>query len=158
MCSVWFNNASLIQNLWCIANAAKIRELPIAPVPQLAMPTPNEDSEDDITKIANLPMSVEKVLHALKFPLMLFFNHDRRCNWKHRSSSIFRGCSRSLQKFNVHSMSAKDIVEPIDRSEELLALPSNTPNKKSKRSDHESSSSTSAPTTDETPNSPNNNN
>ncbi|KAG5533517.1 hypothetical protein RHGRI_027635 [Rhododendron griersonianum] len=57
---------------WCTANAAKIRELPIAPAAHLAMPTADEDSEDDITKIANLPMSVEKVLHALKFPIMLY--------------------------------------------------------------------------------------
>ncbi|KAF7147897.1 hypothetical protein RHSIM_Rhsim03G0120000 [Rhododendron simsii] len=46
---------------WCAANAAKIRELPIAPVPQLPMPKPGEDSEDDITKIANLPISIEKI-------------------------------------------------------------------------------------------------
>ncbi|KAG5536263.1 hypothetical protein RHGRI_023890 [Rhododendron griersonianum] len=45
---------------WCTANAAKIRELPIASAAQLAMPTADEDSENDITKIANLPMSVEK--------------------------------------------------------------------------------------------------
>ncbi|KAF7129350.1 hypothetical protein RHSIM_Rhsim10G0158100 [Rhododendron simsii] len=43
-----------------IANAAKIRELPIAPVPQLPMPKADEHSEDDITKIASLPISVEK--------------------------------------------------------------------------------------------------
>ncbi|XP_058201215.1 uncharacterized protein LOC131315971 [Rhododendron vialii] len=46
--------------LWCAANATKIRELPIAPVPQLPMPKVDEHSEDDITKLANLPMSVEK--------------------------------------------------------------------------------------------------
>ncbi|KAG5553294.1 hypothetical protein RHGRI_011229 [Rhododendron griersonianum] len=46
--------------------------------------------------------------------------------------------------FNVHSMSAENLSEPTNCSEELLALPPNTPNKKSKEGEHESSSSTSA--------------
>ncbi|KAG5515692.1 hypothetical protein RHGRI_036667 [Rhododendron griersonianum] len=65
---------------------------------------------------------------------------------------------RNQIKFNVHSMSAEDIAELINRSEELLALPPNTPNKKSKTNEPGSTSSTSAPTTKETPNSPGNNN
>ncbi|KAG5533521.1 hypothetical protein RHGRI_027639 [Rhododendron griersonianum] len=139
----------------CTTNAAKIRELPIAPAAQLATPRADEDSEDDITKIANLPMSVEK--EKLVLPVLHKLGKPRKCIITLKAyMHSYAGCNQI--KFNVHSMSAEDIAELINRSEELLALPPNTPNKKSKTNEPGSTSSTSAPTTEETPNSPGNNN
>ncbi|KAG5545008.1 hypothetical protein RHGRI_017465 [Rhododendron griersonianum] len=54
----------------------------------------------------------------------------------------------SQLKFNVHTISADNSTETTNRSEALLALPPNTPNKKSKKGDHNSSTSTSGPVID----------
>ncbi|KAG5553349.1 hypothetical protein RHGRI_011276 [Rhododendron griersonianum] len=54
----------------------------------------------------------------------------------------------SQLKLNVHTISADNSTETTYRSEALLALPSNTPNKKSKKGDHNSSTSTSGPAID----------
>ncbi|KAG5549907.1 hypothetical protein RHGRI_015021 [Rhododendron griersonianum] len=45
---------------WCVVNANKIRELPTTPT-QLLLPNPTEESEAKITKIANLPVFIQKV-------------------------------------------------------------------------------------------------
>ncbi|KAG5552505.1 hypothetical protein RHGRI_010554 [Rhododendron griersonianum] len=45
---------------WCVVNANKIRELPTTPT-QLLLPNPTEESEATITKIANLPVFIQKV-------------------------------------------------------------------------------------------------
>ncbi|KAF7150208.1 hypothetical protein RHSIM_Rhsim02G0151400 [Rhododendron simsii] len=44
----------------CMVNASKIRELPTTPS-QLLLTRPTEESDDEITKIANLPVLVPKV-------------------------------------------------------------------------------------------------
>ncbi|KAG5563370.1 hypothetical protein RHGRI_005951 [Rhododendron griersonianum] len=44
-------------------------------------------------------------------------------------------------KFKVHSISTKNMTESQNRSEALLALPSNAANKKSKTTEHNASSS-----------------
>ncbi|KAI8564328.1 hypothetical protein RHMOL_Rhmol03G0172000 [Rhododendron molle] len=77
---------------------------------------------------------------------------------------IYNYTGLSQIKFNLHSMSAENLSEAANRSEELLALP---PNKKSKKGEHKPSSSTSTPAnnnptkhtpaTEETSNSPNKN-
>ncbi|KAG5539653.1 hypothetical protein RHGRI_020004 [Rhododendron griersonianum] len=54
----------------------------------------------------------------------------------------------SQLKLNVHTVSADNSTETTNHSEALLALPSNTPNKKSKKGDHNSSTSTSGPAID----------
>ncbi|XP_058186447.1 replication protein A 70 kDa DNA-binding subunit B-like [Rhododendron vialii] len=53
-------------------------------------------------------------------------------------------------KFTVHSISVDNNTEMTNRSEALLALPPNTPNKRSKKGDNDSSTSTSSPTIDTT--------
>ncbi|KAI8524325.1 hypothetical protein RHMOL_Rhmol13G0141700 [Rhododendron molle] len=45
---------------WAIANAAKLRELAAREPKHLLIPKKAEDPEDDIIKIANLPISVDK--------------------------------------------------------------------------------------------------
>ncbi|KAG5537449.1 hypothetical protein RHGRI_024768 [Rhododendron griersonianum] len=64
------NTSSFIFNLpipepnalqsWCMVNANKIRELPTTPS-QLFLARTSEETEDNITKIANLPVIVQKV-------------------------------------------------------------------------------------------------
>ncbi|KAG5545441.1 hypothetical protein RHGRI_017807 [Rhododendron griersonianum] len=54
----------------------------------------------------------------------------------------------SQLKFNVHTISIDNNTETTNCSEALLALPPNTPNKKSKKGDHNSSISTSGPAID----------
>ncbi|KAG5557534.1 hypothetical protein RHGRI_007691 [Rhododendron griersonianum] len=45
---------------WCVVNASKIRELPTTPS-QLLLANPTKESEDKITKIANLSVFIQKV-------------------------------------------------------------------------------------------------
>ncbi|KAG5524371.1 hypothetical protein RHGRI_031135 [Rhododendron griersonianum] len=190
----------------CMVNANKIRELPTTPT-QLLLPNPTEESEAKITKIANLPVFIQKVefltvkgmARVIDFGQKFYYLACSICNkatnaygddnfrsnyclqkvpalaetaWSkgyclflllaflgqvllpvlHKLSEP-KECTITLKahmynyagvsqiKFKVHSISTEDITESQNRSEALLNLPSNAPNKKSKTTEHNASSS-----------------
>ncbi|KAG5537862.1 hypothetical protein RHGRI_025084 [Rhododendron griersonianum] len=130
---------------WAVANTEKLREMAATEPAQVPIPRPDENPEDHTTKIANLPISVEKGQLALSVLHMLA--EPKKCiatlkAYMHSYAGI------SQLKFTVHAISVDNSTEATDRSDALLTLPPNTPNKKSKKEDHTSTSSPFNPTTD----------
>ncbi|KAI8567429.1 hypothetical protein RHMOL_Rhmol02G0121500 [Rhododendron molle] len=211
---------------WYVVNASKIRELPTTPA-QLLLPNPTEESQDNITKIANLPVIVHKaefltvkgIVRVMDFGQKFYYlacslcskatnaygDDSFWCNYclqkvpaltdikfnvqvtdstgnieatvfsevasqvynltaadlidgqvllpvLHKLSEpkeatitlkahMYNYAGVSQIKFKVHSISTKDMTESENRSEELLLLASNAPNKKTKTAEHNASSS-----------------
>ncbi|KAG5539652.1 hypothetical protein RHGRI_020004 [Rhododendron griersonianum] len=94
------------------------------------------DSEGKMHRILNIAHNKSKIERRVHAVIDKF------------AETFFVYARISQLKLNVHTVSADNSTETTNHSEALLALPSNTPNKKSKKGDHNSSTSTSGPAID----------